>query len=257
MVAAGLRHRNRSSALISSTPTPTGTPTPIPLPTPAQTPTPTAIPAPAATPTATPLVPVSTHSLSVSGLPAPVPFAQAKQGAVELSWAPVAGAARYELQTWTSAAGWQQLSGANLTGTTFHHTGPTPGTTYYYWLRSVSASGDPGPWSERVSATVTEAQASAPNVDSHTDSHTDRNTDFNANTDSHTDCIAACSTHSDTYRNVNAANPYIDSYIDSCIDRYAHTKLGGIRVLCARPDCQSHSRCGRVALGRRGRRTAL
>ena len=110
----------------TATPTPTGTPTPIPLPTPAQTSTPTAIPAPAATPTATPLVPVSTHSLSVSGLPAPVPLAQAKQGAVELSWAPVTGAAHYDLRSWTSAAGWQQLSGDNLTGTTLPPYRPYP-----------------------------------------------------------------------------------------------------------------------------------
>ena len=87
-------------------------------------------------------------------LSAPVLTAQAEEGKIELSWTAVAGAARYELWTWTSADGWQQLDDSSLTGTTFSHTGLTVGVTYYYWVRAVNASGETSGWSERQAATV-------------------------------------------------------------------------------------------------------
>ena len=149
----------------AQTPTPTSAPSPISTsttaPTATPTATPTALPAQAPTATPTPLVPLSSHSLSVTGLSAPVLYAQAISGAVELTWDSVVGAASYELWSWTSA-GWQQLNGGDLTGTIFHHTGLTAAADYYYWLRALDHLGDPGPWSQPVSATLTAAQASAP-----------------------------------------------------------------------------------------------
>ena len=144
------------------------TPTPAPETAPASTLTPTAsstpntVPVPSATPTATPLLPLSTHSLLVSGDSPPLLVARATDGAVELTWDPVTGAAYYDLRSWTEAGGWQHLGGENLTGAIFHHTALTAGTDYYYWISAVDEMGGMGPWSERVSAKLTAEQASAP-----------------------------------------------------------------------------------------------
>ena len=91
---------------------------------------------------------------TASTLSTPSLTAVAGEGAVELSWDSVSGAARYELWMWNSANGWKQLDGGSLTSTTFSHTGLTVGTTYYYWIRAVSASGERSDWSERKEATV-------------------------------------------------------------------------------------------------------
>ena len=141
-----------------SDPTPTSsarTATPTATPTAAFTATPTATleaNAPAtATPTATPLV----MTLSV-----PTLTAVGGESAVQLSWTTVSDAVHYELWTWTSAGGFQQLDDGALTGTTYSHTGLTSGTTYYYWVRAVNGSGEMSAWSERTSATV----AAAPSI---------------------------------------------------------------------------------------------
>ena len=89
-----------------------------------------------------------------STLSAPVLSAQAEEGMIELSWTAVTDAARYELWTWNSADGWQQLDDDSLTGTTYRHADLTLGTTYYYWVRAVSEAEETSDWSERQSATV-------------------------------------------------------------------------------------------------------
>ncbi|MDE0199489.1 MAG: hypothetical protein OXH93_00230 [Caldilineaceae bacterium] len=82
-----------------------------------------------------------------SALPVPQLTAQAGTGAVELRWTEVSGAVRYELMTWWDAGtGWQPLGGANLTGTSYTHTGVTIGTTYYYTIRAVNAAGETSGW---------------------------------------------------------------------------------------------------------------
>ena len=91
---------------------------------------------------------------TASTLSTPSLTAVAGEGAVELSWESVSGAARYELWMWNSADGWKQLDDGSLTSTTFSHTGLTVGTTYYYWIRAVSASGETSDWSVRKEATV-------------------------------------------------------------------------------------------------------
>ena len=115
--------------------------------------TPSTTPAPALTATST-STPTSTTASTTSVLSQPVLRATAGEGAVELSWEAVTGAARYELRVWTSADDWQQLDDGVLTATDFSHTELTAGTTYHYWVRAVNESGETSEWSERVSATV-------------------------------------------------------------------------------------------------------
>ena len=96
-------------------------------------------------------------------LAAPVLYAQPAPGAIDLSWTDVPKAARYQLISWWDAAtGWQQLGGDNLTAKTYPHSGLSVATTYHYQIRARNAAGEPGPWSEPVSAAVSETQSSAP-----------------------------------------------------------------------------------------------
>ena len=89
-------------------------------------------------------------------LDAPVLAAELSgSNSVDLSWSSVDGAARYELYVWwDSETGWQQLDDGDLTDTNFSHSELTAGRTFYYLVRAVSETGEPGPWSERVSATI-------------------------------------------------------------------------------------------------------
>ena len=92
-------------------------------------------------------------------LDAPELTAQAAAGAVQLNWTEVDTAVRYLLWSWwNEETGWQQLGGDNLTATGYTHTDLTVGTTYYYQMRALNAAGESSAWSQRVSATVTEAQ---------------------------------------------------------------------------------------------------
>ena len=101
--------------------------------------------------------PTATPPSTVAMLAIPVLTAAAGQSAVELTWAEVTGADRYELWTWTSAGGWQQLDDGALTGTTFSHTDVAVGTTYHYAIRALNAAGRSSEWSEFVSLTWTPA----------------------------------------------------------------------------------------------------
>ena len=69
------------------------------------------------------------ESSTEATLSAPALTAEAGEGegAVELRWEAVTGAARYELLVWTSADGFQDIGGDNLTGTTYSHTGLAAG----------------------------------------------------------------------------------------------------------------------------------
>ena len=97
-----------------------------------------------------------------SSVAAPALTTAAGEGMVELSWGSVDGAIRYELYAWTSADGWQQIGGDNLTGTTYSHSGLAAGTTYYYSVRAVLVMDVTSPWSEHVPATVGGMQTPAP-----------------------------------------------------------------------------------------------
>ena len=88
---------------------------------------------------------------------APTLTAQASGAStINLSWNTVPDAASYELWAWDNVNEWQRLDGgANtppdpLTATSFSHTGLTSGTTYYYQIRAINASGGVSAWSDRV-----------------------------------------------------------------------------------------------------------
>ena len=98
---------------------------------------------------------------SAAALPAPILTAEARgPNAVELNWTAVAGAERYDLALYTVADGHQRLDDVVAPATTFTHTDRTAGTTYYYWVRGVSAAGEKGEWSERKDATPSDEQSS-------------------------------------------------------------------------------------------------
>ncbi len=94
----------------------------------------------------------------------PALTAEAGDDGVDLSWTAVTGAARYELWAWTSADGWYDIGGDNLTGTTFTHSDVTDGTTYWYAVRAVNAGGDESDWSAYASATAGTQALPAPTL---------------------------------------------------------------------------------------------
>ena len=107
------------------------------------TPTPTVTLAPGSGATATPTATAS----SSAELAVPSLTAQATDAGIALRWGAVAGAVRYELWTyWARDPGWQDIGGANLTGTSHTHADVTAGTTYYYSIRALNAAGEASPW---------------------------------------------------------------------------------------------------------------
>lgn len=147
-----------SSATATPTPDPqaTSTATPIPTSTPTATITPTISSSAAPTPTAPAGLLAAAGLLATAGsLPAPSLTAELSGGAVDLEWDSVPGAVRYDLWSWTSEDGWQEIGGDNLTATTFTHTEVEVGTTYYYAVRAVNAAGEASAWSEYVPVTAT------------------------------------------------------------------------------------------------------
>ena len=107
--------------------------------------------------------PTPTPSPTVAVLSAPVLTAQAAEDGVELSWTTVHGATRYELLVWDSVNDWRQIGGDGLTGTTYTHTDPAAGTTYFYTILAVNADGETSAWSDYVStATATATPTHTP-----------------------------------------------------------------------------------------------
>ena len=103
--------------------------------------------------------PTPTPSPTIAVLSAPVLTAQAAEDGVELSWTTVHGATRYELLVWDSGNDWRQIGGDGLTGTTYTHTDPAAGTTYFYTILAVNADGETSAWSDQVSTVTATATA--------------------------------------------------------------------------------------------------
>ena len=136
----------------TSNQTPTPTQTPLVTYTPTQTPSPTQTPLVTSTSTQSP-----TPTPTVSAQSAPVLTAKLKgANAVDLSWTAVTGADRYVLFNQVdSVIGWQQLDKDNLRGTSYPHTGLTPGATYYYAVHAIDANNQLlGQWSNFPKVTV-------------------------------------------------------------------------------------------------------
>ena len=109
-------------------------------------PTPTLTPMPTATPTA-------------SALSAPTLKAEPGEGQITLTWVAVANAESYELIVWDqSTDDWRGIGGV-LTGTSYTHSGLTPGAEYFYHIRAVAGGGLASAWSEYANATVSETQS--------------------------------------------------------------------------------------------------
>ena len=136
--------------------------------------------------------PTPTPSPTVAVLSAPVLTAQASEDGVELSWTTVHGATRYELLVWDSSDNdWRQIGGDGLTGTTYTHTDPAAGTTYFYTISAANADGETSAWSAYVStATATATPTHTPTATA-TPTHTPTATA----TPTHTPTATATATH--------------------------------------------------------------
>ena len=101
-----------------------------------------------------PLVPDSSEAMHAMGAPELVPTAG--EGEITITWQPVAHADGYELWFRLAANPWEELAAGSLISTTtiYTHTNLLPGNTYNYTALAVSSSGDRGPWSSEVQATV-------------------------------------------------------------------------------------------------------
>jgi large repetitive protein len=63
----------------------------------------------------------------------------------DISWSAVAGASSYQVQRSVSGAGNFSVIGANVTGTTMHDSGLTPGASYDYQVIATNAGGNSAP----------------------------------------------------------------------------------------------------------------
>ena len=87
-------------------------------------------------------------------LAAPVLTATAGVNQIDISWQAVTGAAAYELWAWEETADWVQIDDGSLTATSYTHSDLDEGLTYYYQSRTLNNNDNPGPWSDKVHATV-------------------------------------------------------------------------------------------------------
>jgi hypothetical protein len=94
-------------------------------------------------------------SLSAPATPTGMSAVATSSSSVSLSWNAAARAATYEWY-WTTSSSFTPNNSttpdfSGITGTTATHTGRTPATTYYYWVRARNSIGVSG-WSNRDSA---------------------------------------------------------------------------------------------------------
>jgi hypothetical protein len=94
-------------------------------------------------------------SLSAPATPTGLSAVATSSSSVSLSWNAAARAATYEWY-WTTSSSFTPNNSttpdfSGITGTTATHTGRTPATTYYYWVRARNSIGVSG-WSARDSA---------------------------------------------------------------------------------------------------------
>lgn len=89
-------------------------------------------------------------------LAAPQLVPTAGEGEITVTWQPVTDANAYELWVRLAAKPWEELAAGTLISTTtiYTHTNLLAGQTYTYAALAVSSSGDRGPWSSEVQATV-------------------------------------------------------------------------------------------------------
>ena len=158
----------------------------------AHTPTP-APPAQTATATPTPTPDTAAQTLSPDDIAGPALLAEAGDGAVELHWDSVEGAAYYDLRAYTEAG---RLGAARRRTpdrrTSYRHAPVTAGIDYYYWVRAVFGSDDFGPWSPRVPATL------PPQPFANTHNSPDRHSVGRAFIDRNAVCITDRNTHGNT-----------------------------------------------------------
>ena len=107
---------------------------------------------------ATTAVTVTTQNPTKGALAAPTALnCSAGDGQVVLTWTASAGATSYNVKRATTSGGPRTSVGGAVTGNTFTDTGLTDGTTYYYVVTAVNATGESAN-SNEASATPTVAQ---------------------------------------------------------------------------------------------------
>ena len=100
--------------------------------------------------------PASQTASDVVGLAPPVLVATAGSDRITISWAPVVGAASYEIWGRQGDDPWVRLDDGSLTHnvTSLTHSGLTSGDTYTYTGRAAPAAGELSDWSTEIEATV-------------------------------------------------------------------------------------------------------
>ncbi len=101
-----------------------------------------------------PLVPGSSQPATALAAPELVPTAGERE--IIITWQPVTDADSYELWFRLAANPWEELAAGTLISSTtiYTHTNLLPGDIYTYAGLAVSSSGEKGPWSSEVHATV-------------------------------------------------------------------------------------------------------
>ena len=89
----------------------------------------------------------SAQEISTPFTQKPTVTAESMEGGIRIEWVAVQDAVLYQLHAYTTATGWYEIGGVNLTGTSFIHERLTRGSQIWYSVRAVDAQGKLGPFS--------------------------------------------------------------------------------------------------------------
>lgn len=104
--------------------------------------------------TAVLLVPVALRAQTSDKPPAPSLNVNQGTRSIDVSWAAIEDATRYQLWVWTESDSWQRLDDNDLISTSFTHADLVFDVQYWYTYRAVLSSGDTSAWSDYGSAAI-------------------------------------------------------------------------------------------------------